>query len=71
MNHFYWEDVDDNHVLPLRGDGIVPEDDYESTNDRDDDDHVAAPDCDASDCNSEPREGDVRLNGGHDDTEVR
>ena len=75
VNHFYWDDVDDNHILPLRGDGIVPDDDYGRTNDFTDendydDEQVAAPNCDNSDCEADPTDGDVRLTGGHDPTEV-
>ena len=59
----------------MRGDGIVPDDDYGRTNDFTDendydDEQVAAPNCDNSDCEADPTDGDVRLTGGHDPTEV-
>ena len=65
-------------MLPLRGDGIRPEDDLGEDGDYGDyGDHdlgeEAAADCDG-DCgdtaDGELKDGALRLTGGHDDTEV-
>ena len=65
-------------MLPLRGDGIKPEDDLGEDGDYGDyGDHdlgeAAAADCDG-DCgdtaDGELKDGALRLTGGHDDTEV-
>ena len=66
-------------MLPLRGDGIKPEDDLGEDGDYGDHgDHglgeeEAASDCDG-DCgdtaDGELKDGALRLTGGHDDTEV-
>ena len=74
--HFHWGEVDSNHVLPLRGDGIRPEDDLGEDGDYGDLDlgeAAAAADCDGG-CGDTAdgglKDGALRLTGGHDDTEV-
>ena len=67
--------MDTSHVLPIRGDGILPGAEYveiEEESQEYEGTEEASQEHEATDMHpSEMREGSLRLVGGHDNTEVR
>ena len=77
--------MDTSHVLPIRGDGILPGAEYEEIEEESQEyegteeasqeyegTEEASQEHEATDMHpSEMREGSLRLVGGHDNTEVR
>ena len=75
-DHFHWHQVDISHVLPVRGDGILPGADYEeieeASQEYEEGTEEEIQEHEATDMHpSDIREGSLRLVGGHDNTEVR
>ena len=71
-DRFYWAQADNDHVLPARGVGIIPEYDYEEdgTQEAEREDNHQELEAVAQPSPTEITEGSLRLVGGHDVSEV-
>ena len=70
-DRFYWGQIDNNHVLPARGDGIIPEYDYEEDETQGtENNHQELEATMIQPSSSDIKEGSLRLVGGHDNSEV-
>ena len=71
-DRFYWGQADNDHVLPARGDGIIPEYDYEEdvTQDAESESYHQEIEEMIPLSTSELTEGSLRLVGGHVISEV-
>ena len=64
--HFSWDYIESNHLQPVRGDGIEIEEDY---SDQEYQTESEEEDIEEEQATREPRSGDLRLTGGHDESE--
>ena len=72
-DRFFWGQIDNRHVLPSRGDGIIPEYQYvedETQGDETKNNHQELEATRIQPSSSDIKEGSLRLVGGHDNSEV-